>query len=254
MGEDDPDIYDPAFVADLFDRCSARYRWWSAVASVGFITAWRRTCVARLKGAQTVARVKGGMVPARPRVVDLMAGTGEVWPHVLQTYPKAMITAVDISGAMHREAVERLHGERAHQIEHVQADALTTELPEDADLVVSTFGLKTLTPAGQVILARRIARTLRPGGAFALIEASDPRGWILAPVYRFYMTRVLPAVERTFLQGAQDFAMIGVYTRNFGDCSQFAEALRAEGLFVTYRRHMFGCATSVAGFRRLDDD
>ncbi|WP_247744173.1 hypothetical protein [Ruegeria sp. R14_0] len=42
------DIYDPAFVADLFDRCSANYRRWSAVSSFGFTSIWRRQCVARL--------------------------------------------------------------------------------------------------------------------------------------------------------------------------------------------------------------
>ncbi len=254
MASDPTDIYDPDFVADLFDRCSARYRWWSAVASFGFIRAWRRRCVIRLRDAQIIARVKGAEIPQAPLVIDLMAGTGEVWPHVLRQFPSARVTAVDISGAMHREAVERLHRSRAGQIEHIQADALTTDLPVGADLVISTFGLKTLTPAGHGVLARRIATILRPGGSFALIEASDPKGWGLAPVYRFYMNRVLPALERMFLKGAQDFAMIGTYTRNFGDCSQFAEALRKEGLFVSERRHMFGCATSVAGFRRPDDE
>lgn len=248
-----PDIYDPAFVADLFDRCAGNYRRWAAVASFGFVSIWRRQCVARLPGQIALARHKGAYPNTKtPEILDLMAGTGEVWPHLLRLYPKARITAIDISPEMHVHALAQLHGSYAHRIRHMAADALRHDLPEhSADLIVATFGLKTLTPAGQEVLARQIAATLRPGGAFSLIEASDPAEWLLRPLYRFHLTRVLPMIERLFLRGAQDFSMLGTYTEQFGDCSHFAQCLRSQGLFVSQRRHFFGCASSVAGFKPL---
>jgi ubiquinone/menaquinone biosynthesis C-methylase UbiE len=231
-------IYDPAFVADLFDRCSANYRRWSGVSSLGFTHIWRRQCVA--------------LPPDRPpgaTVIDLMAGTGEVWPHLLRRFPDlATITALDISHQMHLQAVERLHGSYANRITHIAADALQSDLPEgQADMVISTFGLKTFNPAQQAALARQIARLLTPGGSFALVEASDPKGWVLRPLYRLYLDQVLPLIERFFLQGAQDFSMIGTYTRNFHDCAVMAQALRDAGLTLRLNRHFFGCATSVSG-------
>lgn len=235
------DLYDPRYVADLFDRCSSNYRWWSAVSSFGFTAIWRRQCVALLDPAPHPGAT----------VVDFMAGTGEVWPHLLRRLPQlGTITALDISHRMHREAVERLHQTRADRITHIEANALETDLPSDhADYLVSTFGLKTFNPAQQALLARQIARILKPGGQFALIEASDPKGWWLRPAYRLYLDRILPMVERFFLNGAQDFSMIGTYTRNFGSCDHVAQALRAAGLTVTLRKHFFGCATSVSGTR-----
>lgn len=240
MSEDkDQDIYDPAFVAHLFDRCSSNYRRWSAVSSFGFIYLWRRQCVARL------------FEPSQDKttIVDLMAGTGEIWPHLLRRFPKlGTITALDISHRMHTEAVESLHGEYAEKISHLEADALQTDLPKNyADLVVSTFGLKTFNTKQQTILANQIARILKPGGSFSLIEASDPKGWIFRPFYRFYLDRVLPQVEKLFLNGAEDFSMIGTYTRNFENCAHMAQALSHAGLEVTFKKHFFGCATSVAG-------
>ena len=80
-----------------------------------------------------------------------------------------------------------------------------------------------------------------------MIEASDPKGWLLRPLYLFHLRRVLPLVERLFLRGAQDFAMIGTYSTNFGDSSAFAGMLAQEGLEVEYRRFFFGCATGVVG-------
>lgn len=235
------DIYAPAYVADLFDKCSGNYRWWSAAASFGFTFIWRRQCVGQLKEAQANGAT----------AIDLMAGTGEVWPHLLRRFPElGTITAIDISHQMHLHAVARLHGARAERITHIEANALTAELPRgQADMVVSTFGLKTFNRDQQAILARQIATLLKPGGHFSLIEASDPKGWLLRPLYRFYLDRLMPMVERLFLNGARDFSMIGDYTKNFENCSHMASALRAEGLEVMYTRHFFGCATSVSGTR-----
>lgn len=232
---DDPS-YDPDDVAALFDRCAGNYRWWSNVSSFGFVDRWRRAAVRQIPSTHPEV------------IVDLMAGTGEAWPHLLARYPDAEITAIDISHRMHVHALEALHEERADKITHLQANALTTPLPDAmADVVFSTFGLKTLNADQHAVLAAQVARLLKPGGAFSLVEASDPVGWPLRPFYRLYMDRILPFVERLFLKGAEDFSMIGPYTRGFGDCSGFAQALRAQGLEVTFHRHFFGCATSVSG-------
>lgn len=246
MPETTKDIYDPEFVADLFDRCSSSYRRWSSISSFGFVALWRSQCVALLSAPNC----------HRPVVVDMMAGTGEVWPYLLRRFPHLdTVTALDISHQMHLEAVRRLHGAYSERITHIEADALQTELPTDyADILVSTFGLKTFNVEQQGILARQIARVLKPGGSFALIEASDPKGWVLRPIYRFYLDKVLPQVERLFLRGANDFSMIGTYTRNFGDSTQMANELRAAGLSVATKKHFFGCATSVAGRKPVAEE
>nr|WP_252731446.1 class I SAM-dependent methyltransferase [Lentibacter algarum] len=225
----------------MFDRCSSNYRRWSAVSSFGFVWLWRKQCV----GLLPVENHQGAVV------VDLMAGTGEVWPHLLKRLPKlGTITALDISHRMHTEAVERLHGAYAEKITHIEADALQTDLPQNhADLVVSTFGLKTFNAEQQTVLAKQIARILKPGGRFALIEASDPKGWVLRPFYRLYLDRLLPKIESLFLKGANDFSMIGTYTRNYSNSSYMADVLRTAGLGVVCKKHFFGCATSVAGHK-----
>ncbi len=235
------DIYDPKFVKAVFDRCSDRYITFSLICSFGFTERWRRQCVAAMPALP--AKNAGGY--------DLMAGTGEVWPHLLKRFADIKaVTAVDISPGMHRRAMERLHAHRAHRIEFIEDDVLASDLPsESADFVISTFGLKTFNPAQHARLAALIARVLKPGGVFSLIEASDPKGWWLRPLYLFHLKVVLPLVERTWLRGAQDFAMIGTYSTNFGSAAELAAMLRGQGLEVEYTKYFFGCATGVAGRR-----
>jgi len=235
------DIYDPRFVKDVFDRCSERYIAFSYFCSFGFTERWRKQCVGAMPSPGTEA----------PQGYDLMAGTGEVWPHLLKRFPHiGAITAVDISSGMHRRALDRLHRHRAHKIDFIEDDVLASDLPDESvEFVISTFGLKTFDRQHHAELARLIARVLKPGGVFSMIEASDPKGWILRPLYLFHLKVVLPLVERFLLKGAQDFAMIGVYTTNFGDAAEIARMLRAEGLDTQFRRYFFGCATGIAGHK-----
>ncbi len=61
---------------------------------------------------------------------------------------------------------------------------LSSDLPSgSADFVISTFGLKTFNPEQHARLAALIARVLKPGCVFSMIEASDPKGWWLRPLY-----------------------------------------------------------------------
>jgi demethylmenaquinone methyltransferase/2-methoxy-6-polyprenyl-1,4-benzoquinol methylase len=233
-----PDIYDPAFVKAVFDRCSRRYILFSTLCSFGFTEIWRRQCVAALPAESDPTCC-----------YDLMAGTGEAWPHLLKRFPRTgKIVAVDISSGMHERAIERLHKHRAHRIQFMENDVLGGLIPPAAaDAIVSTFGLKTFNRVQQERFAEMMARILKPGGSFSLIEASDPKGWWLRPLYLFHLRVVLPMIERLFLRGARDFAMIGAYSMNFGDAAFFADMLRHHGLEVEYRQYFFGCATGVVG-------
>ena len=240
MSAPEPNIYDPSYVKDVFDRCSDQYITFSYVCSMGFTERWRRQCVSAL-----------GLGADARQGYDLMAGTGEVWPHLLAAYPHIdSITAVDISSGMHKRAMDRLHAMRAHRIAFIEDDVLASDLPDaSADFVISTFGLKTFNPEQHRRLAALTARILKPGGRFAYIEASDPKGWFLRPLYLFHLKFVLPLVERLFLRGAQDFAMIGTYSTRFGDARALVGMLREEGLNAEFRKEFFGCATIACGSR-----
>ena len=157
-------------------------------------------------------------------LLNLMVGTGEVWPYLLRRFPNLdTVTALDIFNRMHLEVVDRLLGAYADRITHIEANALKTDLPANyAVLLVSTFGLKTFNFDQQAVLAKQIARILKPGGSFALIEASDPKGWAFRPIYRFYLDKALPMIERHFLRDANDFSMIETYIPNSGDISHMA--------------------------------
>src|SRR4051812_11009281 len=62
------DIYNPAYVQDLFDRVSSTYGFTNYIASFGFTERWRKACITRL-----------GSLPSNAVGCDLMCGRGETW-------------------------------------------------------------------------------------------------------------------------------------------------------------------------------
>lgn len=118
-----------------------------------------------------------------------------------------------------------------------------------ADAIVSLFGVKTLSDAQCQHLASEIARVLRLGGRFSLIEVSVPRNQWLRRPYLFYLSRVIPILGALLLGHSEDYRMLGVYTIRFGDCTRLMAFLSATGLEVEPASYFFGCASGVRGSR-----
>jgi demethylmenaquinone methyltransferase/2-methoxy-6-polyprenyl-1,4-benzoquinol methylase len=237
----DAGIYQPGYVKSLFDEMAATYGVVNVLSSFGFCILWRKRCVRHV-----------GTWPASGRVLDLMSGMGELWNDLLRrTDAGTSVTGVDISPVMCSRAREHSH-RTGRAIDVVEADVLADDLPDaSADVVVSSFGLKTFSPDQQGQLAATIHRVLKPGGRFAMLEISVPSAVALRWPYLLYLRHVIPVVGRLFLGNPDCYRMLSVYTEAFHDASHFATACREQGLAVQFRRHFFGCASAVSGTKPL---
>ena len=107
-------------------------------------------------------------------ILELGAGTGSLARYLLETYPHATVTALDVSPAMLAECRRALapFGERARVVE---ADMATADLGDTGcascvarpyDAVVSRLAIHHLEHEGQERLVRGVFAALRPGGVF----------------------------------------------------------------------------------------
>lgn len=235
------DIYDPRVVRALFDGMAATYGLTNYLSSFGFTERWRRRCVGELRwGGETSVGL------------DLMSGMGEAWGLIHDRGP-VRLSGVDLSSEMVARARERLREHPEWNVVVREEDVLDNELPSDsADFIISTFGLKTFHRRQYPALAGEVARLLRPGGQVAMVEISVPRArWLRAP-YMFYLKRAIPLIGRAFAGNSDDYRMLGRYTAQFGDCGDFAAALRQAGLEVEVRLYFSGCATCIVGRSRSE--
>jgi demethylmenaquinone methyltransferase/2-methoxy-6-polyprenyl-1,4-benzoquinol methylase len=231
------DLYRPEFVRGLFNEMSRTYGVVNLIASFGFCVLWRRQCTRQVE-----------ILPGEV-VFDLMSGMGELWPAVAARVGHGgRLCAVDFSPAMcarSRSTAERLTG---IDVELREEDILHNSIPDGiADVVLSTFGLKTFTREQRARLAREVARVVRPGGRLSLLEISVPPPLLLRWPYMVYIKYFVPLIGRLLLGNPDNYRLLGVYTSRFRDCSEFAAQCTDAGLRVQMRRFFFGCATAVVG-------
>lgn len=232
------DIYNPAFVRGLFDEMAKRYGAVNLISSFGFAARWRKQC------SRLVSISRGAAV------VDLMTGMGEMCAVLDPVLGEAgVIRAMDISPAMCARARETANRCRSC-VEVIEADVLANVIePAIADVVICSFGLKTLSEGQITQLATVVTRILKPGGVFAFLEISVPQHVLLRSVYLVYLRYVIPLIGRLFLGNPDNYRMLGVYTQAFGDCGHAAEAFRRAGLAVSEASFFFGCATGMHGHK-----
>lgn len=119
---------------------------------------------------------------------------------------------------------------------------------EKFDAVVCGYGLKTLQSKQYELLAMLLARILKPGGRFAMLEISTPPFiWLRWP-YMVYLRHVIPILGKLFLGNPENYRMLGYFTEHFNNCKEIQTSLEKTGL-QDVRMHSFfmGCATALTG-------
>ncbi len=224
--------YDPESIKKLFDDMASTYGHVNLISSFGFTARWRRQTIAGLPLASANC------------VVDLMSGMGEPWRSLATVQPApARVVGIDISPEMARRA----HREWSFPVEVCVADVLAWDPgPAFADVIVSSFGLKTFDREQQRQLAQVVARLLKPGGSYSFVEISVPPFLPLRAAFMFYLKLLIPLIGRVLLGDPDCYRMLGVYTRAFENVTQFVGFLR-EAVPVSY---FLGCATGVRGTKR----
>lgn len=115
----------------------------------------------------------GGRAPFR--ILELGAGTGSLSRLLLETFPRAQVTALDVSPVMLAACREVLASfeERAQVVE---GDFASVELGSGYQAVVSRLAIHHLDDQGKEALVKRVLAALVPGGVFVnsdMIASSD---------------------------------------------------------------------------------
>jgi tRNA (cmo5U34)-methyltransferase len=100
----------------------------------------------------------------RPAILDIGAGTGLLSTLLLQRYPGASLTLLDISEQMLEVAYERFAGNPG--VRYITGDYSTGDLGGPYDLVCSALSIHHLSDEDKQQLCRRIYDALNPNGAF----------------------------------------------------------------------------------------
>ncbi len=104
----------------------------------------------------------------KPRVIDIGAGTGLLTSFLLQKYPAAHVTLIDMAEEMLNVAKERFKGNG--NIKYTTADYSYYDFQETFDAVISAMSIHHLSDTGKRKLFKKIYTLLNPGGIFVNAE------------------------------------------------------------------------------------
>lgn len=129
----------------------------------------QKNCAERilsLLDKQKVAEINSGVQDVAPRrILELGCGTGFLTKGLIQIFPQAQITALDISSNMLSIAEE--YCESTSQITWVEADAREFEFSESYDLILASSSLQWMEPLDALL--PKIRSALLPQGRFLFL-------------------------------------------------------------------------------------
>jgi demethylmenaquinone methyltransferase/2-methoxy-6-polyprenyl-1,4-benzoquinol methylase len=219
----------------MFTAIAPRYDFLNHLLSLNVDRRWRRRAVTRLGWERRPAGV----------YLDLCAGTLDLAAALGRSagFRGAVI------GADFVVPMLRLGRGKSARTEPVAADALALPFPDACfDGAMVAFGVRNLADLDAGL--REVARVLRPGSRFVVLEFATPRLAPLRWAYLLYFRRVLPAVGRLVSKHRDAYDYLPESVLAFPEPEGLARRLRDAGFHdVAFERLTAGICALHHGTR-----
>ncbi len=224
------------WVRSMFGRVAHRYDLANHLLSANVDRYWRN---------RTVARVRDVLQRPGALVLDLACGTGDLLIALEREAGRRLIGS-DFCHPMLTGARTKIARDHLQSV-LVESDALALPFPDASlDLVTIAFGYRNFANYGAGLVEMR--RVLRPGGALAILEFTQPPNPAFAAVYNWYSRRVLPLIGGA-ISGAPDaYRYLPESVRKFPDAPELARMMSGSGFgSVKWEYLTFGIAALHIG-------
>jgi demethylmenaquinone methyltransferase/2-methoxy-6-polyprenyl-1,4-benzoquinol methylase len=224
------------WVRSMFGRVAHRYDLANHLLSANIDRYWRN---------HTVAQVRNMLRRPDARVLDLACGTGDLLIALEREAGRKLIGS-DFCHPMLTGAQTKLRRDRLRSV-LVESDALALPFPDASlDLITIAFGYRNLANYRAGLVEMR--RVLRPGGALAILEFTQPPNRNFASLYNWYSRNVLPVIGGAISGAPEAYKYLPESVRKFPDAPELARMMGQTGFEnVTWEYLSFGIAALHIG-------
>jgi ubiquinone/menaquinone biosynthesis methyltransferase len=160
------------YVRTLFATIADRYDLITVLLSGGLDRRWKARLVARIDTS------------ARPRVLDLACGTGDL--AFAADAKGCRVVGLDITHRMLQLAAAK---PEARRVSFVTGDMMALPFPDAVfDVITTGYGLRNVPDLGGALA--EMSRVLRPGGRMLALDFDRPSNGVVRAVYLSYLTVV----------------------------------------------------------------
>jgi demethylmenaquinone methyltransferase/2-methoxy-6-polyprenyl-1,4-benzoquinol methylase len=225
-------------VALMFDNISGRYDFLNHLLSMGIDKGWRKKAISLLKENP----------PAH--LLDIATGTGDFAIAALKIHP-GKITGIDISNGMlesGRKKIQEMH--YTDKIELLYGDAENISFPDNTfDAAIVAFGVRNFEDLDMGL--KQIARVLKPGSKFIILEFSNPQSFPIKQLYTLYFRYILPVVGRLVSKDQAAYSYLPQSVKAFPDGERFLDRMSKAGFIQNKQKELtFGIASIYSGTKK----
>jgi demethylmenaquinone methyltransferase/2-methoxy-6-polyprenyl-1,4-benzoquinol methylase len=219
----------------MFGRVAHRYDLANHLLSANIDRSWR---------SRTVERVRDILRRPDTRVMDLACGTGDLLVALEREAGRGLVGS-DFCHPMLAGATRKL-ARLGLKSTLVEADALALPLPDASlDLITMAFGFRNLANYRAGLVEMR--RVLRPGGALAILEFTQPPNKAFAALYNWYARRVLPILGGAISGAPEAYKYLPESVRKFPEAPELAAMMVECGYGVEWEYLTFGIVALHVG-------
>ncbi len=148
--------------------------------------------------------------------------------------------AADFTLEMMQVGKKRLGEEPDGDLTWLGADAVQLPFEKNIfDAVISGFLLRNVTDLPGALSEQ--LRVLKPGGRWVALDTSPPSHSPIAPLLRFHLHTIIPALGRLIAGQAEAYKYLPDSTESFLEPEQLADLLKQAGFEdISFERRMFG--------------
>jgi demethylmenaquinone methyltransferase/2-methoxy-6-polyprenyl-1,4-benzoquinol methylase len=209
------------WVRRMFAAIAPKYDFVNHLLSFNIDRTWRKVLMNRL----TPVLTRQGA-----RVLDLCCGTGDVLIDLQDISPN-LVMGADFCHPMLVSARQKA-SRKGFQAAVFEADAL--QLPvaaETFDVISVAFGFRNLASyAGGL---QELQRVLRPGGMLAILEFSQPPGFVMKTAYGLYSEFFLPVIGALISGSREAYAYLPASIRKFPPPFELQKMMEEAGFVET---------------------
>jgi len=168
----------------MFDHIAGYYDCTNKLLSFGLDGWWRRKAVAKLD-------------PRTDRTyLDLGCGTGDIALEILRQAPGSHVIGIDPSEGMLAIGRDKVHAAGLDtRISLMNGDVLDLRYDDDSfHGAITSFCIRNVTDRKRAL--REIYRVVRPHGHLVILELTEPQGFLMRPMFRFYSRTFMPLLTK----------------------------------------------------------
>jgi demethylmenaquinone methyltransferase/2-methoxy-6-polyprenyl-1,4-benzoquinol methylase len=225
------------YVRAMFGQIAPRYDFLNHLLSFNIDRGWRTRAIRDL----------GWTTNPAGRYLDLCAGTLDIAAE-LAGMPgfSGQVVGADFSEPMLRLGRGKVNGAPVHA---VTADALALPIPDASCAgAIAGFGVRNLVDLDAGL--REVARVLRPGARFVILEFTTPPSAIIRTGYRWYCNHLLPRIAGAISGNGAAYEYLAESVENFPDAPRLADRMRRAGFSdVRWELLTFGVVAIHVGIK-----